>query len=100
LPVSEVTREQDYVTALYERVDVLRQQASAGLATALRQGSGTAQSRLERDAVRRGRPRRSIHSKIRCFCGVSVAGIVVLMRRLRPGWGRVCRAGGGKSPRS
>jgi len=34
------------------------------------------------------------------FLGVSVAGIVVSMRWLRPGWGRVCRAGGGKSPRS
>jgi DNA helicase IV len=51
LPVSEVSREQEYVTGLYERVDVLRGDASARLALALRQDGGTAQSRLERDAA-------------------------------------------------
>jgi DNA helicase IV len=51
LPVSEVSREQEYITALYERVEVLREQASIRLALALRQGCGTAQSRLERDAA-------------------------------------------------
>jgi DNA helicase IV len=51
LRVSEVSREQDYVSALYERVDVLREQASARLVMALRQDGGTAQARLERDSV-------------------------------------------------
>jgi DNA helicase IV len=51
LPVSEVSREQEYVTGLYERVDVLHEEASARLALALRQDGGTAQSRLERDAA-------------------------------------------------
>jgi DNA helicase IV len=50
LPVSEVSREQEYIGRLYERVDVLRDRASAGLALALRQDGGTAQSRLDRDA--------------------------------------------------
>jgi DNA helicase IV len=49
--VSEVGREQEYVTGLYERVDVLREQASARLAQALAQEGGTAQSRLERDTA-------------------------------------------------
>jgi hypothetical protein len=48
LPVSEVSREQEYIGRLYERVDVLREQASARLALALRQDGGTAQSRLDR----------------------------------------------------
>jgi DNA helicase IV len=51
LPVSEVSREQEYIGRLYERVDVLRDQASAGLALALREDGGTAQSRLDRDAA-------------------------------------------------
>jgi DNA helicase IV len=51
LPVSEVSREQEYITGLYERVDELREEASARLALALRQDRGTAQSRLERDAA-------------------------------------------------
>jgi DNA helicase IV len=51
LPVSEVSREQEYVTGLYERVDILREETSARLAVALRQDGGTAQSRLERDAA-------------------------------------------------
>ena len=51
MPVSEVSREQEYVTGMYERVDALREEASARLALALRQDGGTAQSRLERDAA-------------------------------------------------
>jgi DNA helicase IV len=51
LPVSEVSREQEYVTGMYERVDILREEASARLALALRQDGGTAQSRLEQDAA-------------------------------------------------
>jgi DNA helicase IV len=51
LPVSEISREQEYVAGLYERVDVLREQASARLAQELREDGGTAQSRLDRDAA-------------------------------------------------
>ena len=51
MPVSEVSREQEYVTGMYERVDILREEASARLALALRQDGGTAQSRLEQDAA-------------------------------------------------
>jgi len=51
LPVSEVGREQEYIGRLYERVDVLREGASARLALELRQDGGTAQSRLDRDAA-------------------------------------------------
>lgn len=51
MPVSEVSREQEYIGRLYERVDVLRDGASARLALALRQDGGTAQSRLDRDAA-------------------------------------------------
>jgi DNA helicase IV len=51
LPVSEISREQEYVAGLYERVDALRQRASARLAQALREHGGTAQSRLDRDAA-------------------------------------------------
>jgi DNA helicase IV len=51
LPVSEVSREQEYIGRLHERVDVLRDGASAGLALALRRDGGTAQSRLDRDAA-------------------------------------------------
>jgi len=51
LPVSEVSREQEYIGRLYERVDGLRDGASARLALALRQDVGTAQSRLDRDAA-------------------------------------------------
>jgi DNA helicase IV len=50
LPVSEISREQEYIGELYERVDVLREQASARITLVLRQESGTAQSRLDRDA--------------------------------------------------
>ncbi|HUN34578.1 MAG TPA: helicase [Trebonia sp.] len=49
--MSEVSREQEYVTRLYERADALREEASARLALVLRQAGGTAQSRLERDAA-------------------------------------------------
>jgi DNA helicase IV len=55
LPVSEVSREQEYISRLHKRVDVLRGQASAWLALALRQDGGTAQSRLDRDAAIAGR---------------------------------------------
>jgi len=51
LPASEISREQEYVGSLYERVDALRQQASARLAQALKEDGGTAQSRLDRDAA-------------------------------------------------
>jgi len=51
VPVSEVSREQEYIGRLYERVDRLRDEASARLALALRQDVGTAQSRLDRDAA-------------------------------------------------
>jgi DNA helicase IV len=51
LPVSEISYEQEYVAGLYERIDALREQASARLALALREGGGTAQSRLDRDAA-------------------------------------------------
>ena len=51
MPASEISREQEYVAGLYERVDALREQASARLAQALREDGGTAQSRLERDAA-------------------------------------------------
>jgi DNA helicase IV len=50
-PVSEVSREQEYIGRLYERIDALRGQASARLALALRENGGTAQSRLDRDAA-------------------------------------------------
>jgi hypothetical protein len=59
LPASEIRREQEYVARLYERVDVLRERVSAQLALALRQGGGTAQSRLERWTAIRWRPSRS-----------------------------------------
>ena len=49
--MSEISREQEYVAAMYERVDELREEASARLALALREEGGTAQSRLERDAA-------------------------------------------------
>ena len=48
--MSEISREQECIGRLYERVDVLRGQASARIALALRQDGGTAQSRLDRDA--------------------------------------------------
>lgn len=51
MPVSEISREQEYVAGLYERVDALREQASARLAQALGEDGGTAQSRLYRDAA-------------------------------------------------
>jgi DNA helicase IV len=51
LPVSEVGREQEYIERLYERVDGLREEASARLALVLRQDGGTAQSRLDQDAA-------------------------------------------------
>ena len=51
VPVSEISREQEYVAGLYERVDALREQASARLALALREDGGTPQSRLDRDAA-------------------------------------------------
>ena len=51
MPVSEISREREYVAGLYERVDALREQASARLAVALQEDGGTAQSRLDRDAA-------------------------------------------------
>ncbi len=51
MPVNEISWEQEYVAGLYERVDVLREQASARLAQELREDGGTAQSRLDRDAA-------------------------------------------------
>ena len=51
MPASEISREQEYVAGLYERVDALRQQASTRLAQVLREDGGTAQSRLHRDAA-------------------------------------------------
>lgn len=45
--MSEISREQEYIGRLYERVDGLRDGASARLALALRQDVGTAQSRLD-----------------------------------------------------
>jgi DNA helicase IV len=51
VPGSEIGRERDYIARLYERVDLMREQAAARLALALRQVTGTAQARLERDAA-------------------------------------------------
>ena len=51
MPVDEISREQQYIAGLYERVDALRDQASARLATALREEGGTPQARLDRDAA-------------------------------------------------
>jgi DNA helicase IV len=51
LPVSEVSVEQEYVRRLYERVDVLREQAAARRALELTRDVGTAQARMERDAA-------------------------------------------------
>src|SRR4051812_2547247 len=48
---SEIEREQDYVARLYERVDLLREQASARLARTLGQSGGTPQARIERDVA-------------------------------------------------
>lgn len=50
-PMSEISREQQYVEGLYERVDALRQEASVRLTQALAQDAGTAQARLDRDAA-------------------------------------------------
>src|SRR5579859_3971675 len=49
--MSEISREQEYIGRLHERVDALREQASTRLAQALAQDGGTAQSRLDRDAA-------------------------------------------------
>ena len=51
MPASEISREQEYVAGLYERVDAQREQASARLARALKEDGGTPQSRLDRDAA-------------------------------------------------
>lgn len=40
MPASEISREREYVAGLYERVDALREQASARLAVALREDGG------------------------------------------------------------
>jgi DNA helicase IV len=48
---SEVEREQDYVSRLYARLDELRKDTSARLATVLRESGGTPQARTERDAA-------------------------------------------------
>jgi DNA helicase IV len=49
--MSEISRERQYIERSYQRVDALREQASARLALALAQADGTAQSRIERDAA-------------------------------------------------
>jgi DNA helicase IV len=46
----ETDREQEYISVLYGRLDDLRDQAAARLATVLRQVGGTPQARTERDA--------------------------------------------------
>jgi DNA helicase IV len=51
VPVSEVSAEQEHVGRLYERVDVLREQAAARLALELKRDTGTAQARMDRDAA-------------------------------------------------
>jgi hypothetical protein len=78
LPVSELSREQEYIGRLYERVDMLRGQASARLGLALRQDAGTAQSRLDRDAAifRHGlTQRRAGCASAGWTCGPGSAGI-------------------------
>jgi DNA helicase IV len=47
----ELRREQEYVSALYARLDALRADAGAQLATALRHTGGTPQARTEREAL-------------------------------------------------
>jgi DNA helicase IV len=49
--ISEIDREQEYVARLYERVDLLRDQAAARLAGTLAQSGGTPQARIERDVA-------------------------------------------------
>jgi DNA helicase IV len=46
----ETDREQEYISLLYGRLDDLREQAVARLASVLRQAGGTPQARTERDA--------------------------------------------------
>jgi DNA helicase IV len=46
----ETDREQEYISVLYGRLDDLREQAEARLASVLRQVGGTPQARTERDA--------------------------------------------------
>src|SRR5271165_2683118 len=48
---SERTREQAYISALYERLDELRERASHRLAGVMRQAGGTPAARTERDAL-------------------------------------------------
>jgi len=48
---AERDREQQYVSALYRRLDELRERAAARLAAALREPAGTPASRTERDAL-------------------------------------------------
>jgi DNA helicase IV len=50
LPSEEISREQEYVTMLYGRLDQLRGQAASRLAEVLRRSGGTQQGRTERDA--------------------------------------------------
>ena len=58
VPGSEIGREQEYIASLYERIDLIREQASARLALALRQVSGTAQAQSEIPASASHRLRR------------------------------------------
>jgi DNA helicase IV len=48
---SEIKREQEYVSVLYQRVDGLREEATVRLAEVLRESGGTPQARTERDAA-------------------------------------------------
>jgi DNA helicase IV len=48
---TERTREQAYITTLYERLDELRERASRRLAGVMRQAGGTPAARTERDAL-------------------------------------------------
>jgi DNA helicase IV len=50
-PSDELTREQEYVSALYAKVDRLRRDTSARLAEVLRNTGGTHQARVERDVA-------------------------------------------------
>src|SRR4030088_1438247 len=46
---AEITREQDYVSMLYRKLDAERESAQRRLSTTLRQTGGTPQARTERD---------------------------------------------------
>ena len=48
---SDIADEQRYVSTLYGRLDILREQATKRLAQALRESGGTQQARSERDTI-------------------------------------------------